>query len=230
MSVSRSRAVARAVARAATVAASAAAALALTAAPALAHVEVESDDARALAANVTVTFTGEAESDTAGLAKVQVVLPEGIAPGDVALAGAPAGWTFAATADGYTVGGPALAVGQDAVHRITVRRLPDTDRLVFRTLETYGDGHVDRWIEPPGDDGVEPAHPAPVLRLAPAAAGTTSLPPTTAAPSLPPAAAGEGGGSSPAVPVALAVGAAFVLAAALGVRRWRRAHGRGPAG
>ncbi|WP_380283199.1 DUF1775 domain-containing protein [Kitasatospora purpeofusca] len=238
MSVSRSRAVARV----ATAAASAAAVVALTATSALAHVEVESDDARALATNVTVAFTGEAESGTAGLTKVQVVLPEGIAPGDVALAGAPAGWTFTATGDGYTVGGPALAVGQDVVHKITIRQLPNTDEVVFKTLETYGDGHIDRWIELP-QNGVEPAHPAPVLRLAPASPGATSLPPSTAspstgptdtaaagtaAPSVSPAAAGDGGGSSPALP--LAVGIVVLAAAAAGGWWWRRGRGRDSAG
>ncbi|MFB7469706.1 DUF1775 domain-containing protein [Kitasatospora sp. NPDC056184] len=226
--MSRSHSVARAV----TVAASAAAAVALGATTALAHVEVASDDARALATNVTVTFTGEAESGTAGFAKVQVVLPEGITPGDVALADAPAGWSFTAAADGYTVGGPALAVGQDVVHRITIRQLPNTGEVVFKTLETYGDGHVDRWIELP-QNGVEPEHPAPVLKLAPASPGATALPTGstaegTAAPSVTPASAGEDGGSSPALPVA--VGVVVVLAAAAGGWWWRRGRGRGSAG
>ncbi|MFF1902978.1 DUF1775 domain-containing protein [Kitasatospora sp. NPDC058218] len=148
--------------------------------PAFAHVEVESETARALATNATVTFTAEAESTTAGLAKFQVVLPEGIAPADVALADAPQGWTFAVTADGYTVGGPALAPGKDAVYKITIRQLPDAEELVFKTLETYSDGRIDRWIELP-KDGTEPEHPAPTLELAAAAPGATPVGPSSAA-------------------------------------------------
>ncbi|WP_241003053.1 DUF1775 domain-containing protein, partial [Streptomyces sp. CB01881] len=138
----------RLLSRAATVTAVVAGSLVL-AVPAFAHVEVESETAQALATNATVTFTAEAESTTAGLAKFQVVLPEGIAPADVALADAPAGWTLAATADGFTVGGPALAPGKDAVYKITIKQLPNADELVFKTLETYSDGRIDRWIELP---------------------------------------------------------------------------------
>lgn len=223
----------RAVARAATIAASTAAAVALTATAALAHVEVESDNARALGTDVTVTFTAEAESSTAGLANFRVVLPEGISPGDVTLADAPAGWTFAATTDGYTVGGPALAVGQDAVYKVTISRLPNTDELVFKTLETYSDGHVDRWIELP-QNGSEPAHPAPVLKLTPASPGATPPASSTAVTSTGPtgsvtavaSTAGDGDGSSPAVPIAVGVGVAVGVLAVAGARWWRRGRGR----
>ncbi|WP_354637957.1 DUF1775 domain-containing protein [Kitasatospora camelliae] len=217
--------------------------------PALAHVEVEAQPARALVTEAAVTFTGEAESQTAGIAEVRVVLPEGIAPGDVTLARAPQGWTLTATADGYTVGGPALDSGEDAVHTITVRQLPNAPQLVFKTVETYGDGRVDRWIELP-QNGATPEHPAPVLALAPAAPGATPLPLTASAsgpapdaspqatpspsPHSPQAtpspssassapASGGGGGGSPAVP--LAVAAAIVVVAAAGARWWRRSRG-----
>ncbi|MFC8451425.1 DUF1775 domain-containing protein [Kitasatospora sp. NPDC057223] len=233
--------------RAATVAAVLAGSLAL-AVPALAHVEVESETARALAVNATITFTAEAESTTAGLARFQVVLPEGITAADVVLAEAPQGWTFAATADGYTVGGPALAPGKDAVHKVTVRQLPDAGELVFKTLETYSDGEIVRWIELP-QGGAEPQHPAPVLRLAAAAPGAAPLSPSasaspaspsasasSASPSSPapaapspttgvtasvaPAASSTGDDSSPAVPIA--VGAAVVAALAVVGAWWRR--------
>ncbi|MER7578408.1 DUF1775 domain-containing protein [Kitasatospora sp. NPDC097691] len=192
--------------RAATVTAVLAGSLAL-AVPAFAHVEVASEAARALAVNATVTFTAEAESSTAGLAKFQVVLPEGIAPADVTLADAPQGWTLAATADGYTVGGPALPQGKDAVYQITVKQLPDAQQLVFKTLETYSDGHIDRWIELP-EGGTEPEHPAPTLKLAAAAPGATpigtpSAAPAGAAPSTPaatPSAAPSSAATSAAAP------------------------------
>lgn len=147
--------------------------------PAAAHVEVEASDPRALAQNVTITFSSEAESDTSGMAKLQIVLPEGIAPAAVSLKKAPAGWRLTPTEGGYTVGGKALPTGTDAVHSITVTQLPDAKSLVFKTVETYGDGKVSRWIELPRG-GAEPENPAPVLDLGPAAPGAESQTPAPA--------------------------------------------------
>lgn len=138
--------------------------------PASAHAEVTASNAQALAKDVVLTFTGEAESESAGFTEVRVVLPEGIAPGDVTLDEAPKGWKMKPTKDGYTVSGPKLAVGTNAVHKVTVRQLPDAKSLAFKTIETYSDGKVSRWIELPGD-GPEPEEPAPVLDLKAAAAG-----------------------------------------------------------
>ncbi|GAA2778744.1 DUF1775 domain-containing protein [Kitasatospora sp. CM 4170] len=205
----------RLIGRAVTVAAVVAGSLSL-AVPAFAHVEVESESAQALATDATITFTAEAESTTAGLAKFQVVLPEGIAPADVALADAPAGWTLTPTADGYTVGGPALAPGKDGVYKITVKQLPNAEELVFKTLETYSDGRIDRWIELP-KAGTKPEHPAPTLKLSAAAPGATpigtpSAAPTSAAPSA--AASASVAPSAPASPStsAAAAGAPSVTA------------------
>lgn len=151
-------------------AAAAFAAVLAMAGPAAAHVEVSASDPRALAKNVTLTFTSEAESDTSGIAKLQIVLPKGIAPEAVNLAKAPAGWKLTPSEGGYTVGGKALATGTDAVYSITVTQLPDAKSLVFKTIETYGDGSVDRWIELPSG-GAEPENPAPLLALKPHGTG-----------------------------------------------------------
>ncbi|MFF7649418.1 DUF1775 domain-containing protein [Streptomyces sp. NPDC007983] len=139
--------------------------------PASAHAEVTASNAQALAKDVVLTFTGEAESESAGFTEVRVVLPEGIAPGDVTLDEAPKGWKMKPTKDGYTISGPKLAVGTNAVHKVKVRQLPDAKSLAFKTIETYSDGKVSRWIELPGD-GPEPEEPAPVLDLKAAAAGS----------------------------------------------------------
>ncbi|MES4906078.1 MULTISPECIES: DUF1775 domain-containing protein [unclassified Streptomyces] len=139
------------------------------AAPAAAHAEVEADTPQALAENVTLSFVSEAESDSAGFRELRIVLPDGIAPGEVSLADAPKGWRMKATADGYTVGGPALNPGVNAEHKIKVDRLPDAKEIAFKTVETYGDGQVSRWIELPRGGG-EPEQPAPVLKLKAAAA------------------------------------------------------------
>ncbi|MFI6376129.1 DUF1775 domain-containing protein [Streptomyces sp. NPDC050546] len=155
-----------------------------------AHAEVEADKPQALAENVTLAFVSEAESDSAGFTRLQVVLPEGIAPADVTLAEGPKGWKLKPGADGYTIGGPALGTGVDAEHKIKVRRLPDAAELVFKTVETYSDGEVSRWIELPSGDK-EPAQPAPVLKLKAAAPGTK---PTDSSPSP---TSGSSSGSSP---------------------------------
>jgi uncharacterized protein DUF1775 len=155
--------------------------------PALAHVEVSADKTQAGATDVTVTFHGEAENPDAGIKTERVVLPEGIAPADVTLAKAPAGWAFARTADGFTVGGKALKTGTDAEWAVTIAKLPDgVLRLNFKTLETYGNGDVSRWIEIQEAGKDEPDNPAPLLVLKPGPKAASSSP--AASPSAPVAA------------------------------------------
>ncbi|MFJ9845595.1 YcnI family protein [Kitasatospora sp. NPDC101155] len=49
---------------------------------------------------------------------------------------------------------------------INLGALPDgTDKIVFKTLQTYSNGTVMRWIEEPQDGQPEPKNPAPVLKL-----------------------------------------------------------------
>ncbi|CAM5730931.1 hypothetical protein SMICM304S_11246 [Streptomyces microflavus] len=205
------------------------AALFVSAAPALAHVEVQSETPQALVQNVSLTFEAEAESDSAGITEMRVVLPDGIAPTDVVLLGQPKGWKLTADTDGFTVGGPPVAVSTDAVFRVKVRQLPDADELAFKTIETYSDGKISRWIEIPKGDA-RPQQPAPVLELKAAAPGASPIAtspsasdapapsPTSASPAVPaPEAAakddeGEGGAGLLVAAVAIAV-----LAAAGGV-------------
>ncbi|MFE4603687.1 DUF1775 domain-containing protein [Kitasatospora indigofera] len=172
----------RSTARAVTGAALVAGALALAAGPAFAHVEVEAENAQALATGVTVSFNAEAESTTAGVTSLRVVLPAGIAPADVTLAQGPDGWTLTPAEDGYTVSGPAVTPGKDVAYKVTVRQLPDAKELAFKTLQTYSDGRVDRWIELP-QNGAKPDKPAPVLQLKAAAPGATPVAPSPTVPS-----------------------------------------------
>ncbi|MFD8378330.1 DUF1775 domain-containing protein [Streptomyces sp. NPDC059679] len=118
-------------------------------------------------------------ADSAGFRELRIVLPVGIAPDDVSLAGAPKGWRLKATADGYTVGGPALKPGVNAEHKIKVNRLPDAKQIAFKTVETYSDGEVSRWIELPRG-GDEPEQPAPVLQLKAAAPDAKPAGPSSA--------------------------------------------------
>ncbi|MCQ9184171.1 YcnI family protein [Streptomyces sp. IBSBF 2953] len=176
--------------------------------PASAHAEVAADIPRALARNVTLTFVSEAESDSAGFQRVRVVLPDGIAPGDVTLADAPRGWKLKATSDGYTVAGPALTTGTNAEHKVRIRRLPDARQLVFKTVETYADGEISRWIELP-TGGAAPEQPAPVLEVM----GATESAATSAGPDRKKATGRSGGASAGlvAVPLLLAAGAWWLI-------------------
>ncbi|UIX28790.1 DUF1775 domain-containing protein [Streptomyces sp. GQFP] len=207
----------------------------LTAGPAAAHMEVESDKAQALAENVEISFHAEAESDSAGIAEVRVILPEGIAPGDVTYGEGPKGWKFATADDGYTVKGPALKTGVSAEYSVVVRQLPDAKQVAFKSLQTYSDGSIDRWIEL--DEGGE--QPAPVLKLKAAAPGakpisspspsetpsatpTPSAEPTkaSASPAVETTASEDDGGMSAGVWIG--IGAAVVVVAGAAVYLVRR--------
>ncbi|MFC4495182.1 DUF1775 domain-containing protein [Streptomyces ovatisporus] len=203
---------------------------------AAAHVEVESEGARALAKNVTVSFDAESESDSAGITKLEVVLPEGIDAKDVTYKEGPDGWKLKPSDEGYTVEGPKVGVGQNASYSISVRQLPDAEELAFKTLQSYDDGRVDRWIEVPQEGKAEPETPAPVLKLAPAESGAS---PESAAPSssdgaqsppaeqrAEPAAAKDEGGLPAAVWFVIAAAVLAALAAA-GVLLMRRGANSG---
>ncbi|WP_149823170.1 DUF1775 domain-containing protein [Streptomyces tailanensis] len=151
--------------------------------PAAAHADVEAEGARALAQNVELTFSAASESSSAGITKLEVILPEGITPADITYKGGsgPDGWKFAPTERGYTVSGEKLAVGKDVEYVVTVRQLPDAKSLVFKTLQSYSDGKVDRWIEleeEESGDGHGHGHPAPRLDLAAAEPGAEPVSPT----------------------------------------------------
>jgi hypothetical protein len=205
--------------------------------PALAHVEVSADKTTAGATDVTLTFSGEAENPGAGIKSERVVLPAGIAPADVTLVKAPSGWTFTRGSDGFTVGGKALKVGTNAEWSVKVAKLPDGEtRLSFKTLETYGNGEVSRWIEiqEPGQE--EPDNPAPLLTLKPGASSAPAVPsaePSSApavivsstAPATPPAAEPASSDSGTSTWWIWVVAAVLVIAAVVifAVRRRRTA-------
>jgi hypothetical protein len=154
--------------------------------PASAHTGVTIEPAVAGATNALVSVSAQAESPSAGVASLKVVLPAGIAPADVTLVTAPDGWTLQPDADGYTVGGPALPSGRDARHQVRVRQLPMVPTLAFRILQTYNDGRIDRWIEVPSAANPNPDNPAPVVSLAAPPGGFPS--PTPSPPSPTPSA------------------------------------------
>ncbi|PAZ15796.1 hypothetical protein CLM62_11835 [Streptomyces sp. SA15] len=90
----------------------------------------------------------------------------------------PKGWKFTAGDDGYTVKGPAVKVGEDAEYSVVVRQLPDAKELAFKTLQTYSDGKIDRWIELGEASGGGHGNEAPVLELKAAAPGAKPVSPS----------------------------------------------------
>lgn len=63
-----------------------------------------------------------------------------------------------------------ISADQFALFRLSVT-LPDTESVSLPATQTYSDGQVVRWDQPPLPDGGEPEHPAPVLTLSGEPAG-----------------------------------------------------------
>jgi hypothetical protein len=160
----------------------AAAALVAAATPAAAHNEWEPATA-APGAVVDLTLFVEGERPDAGTTTVELFFP---APLTVAALPAVPGWT-ATLMDGQ-LGGPASGVTWaggpapgDLELPIRLGPLPgDPGRLQFKTVQTYDNGEVDRWIDEWPEGAPEPPAPGPVLDLVPGGPG--SVPATTAAP------------------------------------------------
>ncbi|MFI6233378.1 YcnI family protein [Micromonospora sp. NPDC050784] len=188
--------------------ATAAAALAFTAAatavlgfagPASAHVTVNPKEATQ-GGYARVAFRVPNESDSASTVKLEVVLPENAPVGSVSTMPVP-GWTVATekrkvdppievhgsqlteavSKITWTASGDAgVKPGQFQEFPVSLGPLPQVDSMVFKTLQTYSDGNISRWIDEPAPGAEEPEHPAPVLTLAAAAAPTGSAAPTAA--------------------------------------------------
>ncbi|MEZ0064255.1 uncharacterized protein YcnI [Streptacidiphilus sp. MAP12-20] len=165
----------------------------LLAGPASAHVTVQPGTAAAGAADQVFAFRVPNESDTASTVKVDVYFPADH-PIASALVEAVPGWTSELkttklakpiqTDDGQVTDvvseivwtGGKIAPGQYQDFTIDFGQLPkDAKQLSFKTLQTYSDGNVVRWIDAPAaSGGTEPQHPAPTLTLTTGAAGTGS--------------------------------------------------------
>ncbi|MCL7459042.1 YcnI family protein [Micromonospora echinofusca] len=188
--------------------ASAAAALALGAvatavlgfaAPASAHVTVDPQEATQ-GGYGRFAFRVPNESDTASTTKLEVVLPENAPVGSVSTMPVP-GWTVAVekrkvdppvevhgsqlsevvSKITWTAAGAAgVKPGQFQEFPVSMGPLPQAETMVFKTLQTYSDGNVQRWIEEPLPGGEEPETPAPVLTLT--AASPSAAPTGAAAP------------------------------------------------
>ncbi|MEU6367840.1 YcnI family protein [Streptomyces sp. NPDC046931] len=169
--------------RASTVAALTAAGVLAAAGAAFAHVTVHPESYAKGATDGVLTFRVPNEEDTAATTKVQVFLPTDH-PVLGVLVTPEAGWTAQVTTtklktpvktdDGtitdavseITWTGGRIRHGQYQDFHVAFGQLPDdTDQLTFKTLQSYSDGNVVRWIEETPKGGDEPESPAPVLRL-----------------------------------------------------------------
>ena len=130
-----------------------------------------------------ISFQVPDEEDTATTTKVEVAFPADHPIASVDVKALP-GWhvTVAHTKlttplesdDGpvteavsrITWSGGSIAPGTFEDFTVSLGPLPtNTDRLVFKAIQTYSNGDVVRWIDTSTPGGAEPEHPAPTLRL-----------------------------------------------------------------
>ncbi|MFE1285328.1 YcnI family protein [Streptomyces sp. NPDC058751] len=175
--------------RTGTVAALAAAGLLTTAGAAFAHVTVHPESYAKGATDGLLSFRVPNEEDTASTTKVQIFLPADHPVVGVLVTPQP-GWTARTTTvklkkpvktdDGtitdavseITWTGGRIRHGEFQDFQVAFGWLPDdVDQLAFKTLQTYSDGKVARWIEQPQKGGEEQESPAPVLTLTAGGAG-----------------------------------------------------------
>lgn len=74
-----------------------------------------------------------------------------------------------------------IPVDQFGLFRISVK-LPDADIVSFPATQTYADGSVVKWDQPPAPGGPEPPNPAPMLTLTAGSPATHHPHPTSTAP------------------------------------------------
>ena len=155
------------------IAGAAAAALYLPAGTALAsaHVQAHSDNAvRGGTAIVTFEVPNESSTGAATIA-LTVTLPNVASAHAEAMPGwtaeldrdAASGTVRSATWTATPNGG--IPADQFALFRISVQ-LPDAATVSFPATQTYSDGSIVKWDQPPRPGGGEPERPAPMLRLA----------------------------------------------------------------
>jgi uncharacterized protein YcnI len=185
----------------------------VTSAPASAHIHAGSDDA-VRGGTALVTFQVPNESATgAATTALMVRLPDVTSVRTETMPG----WTVALDRDSASgvvrsvtwtaVPHGGIAVDQFGLFRISVK-LPDTDTVSFPATQTYSDGSVVNWDQPPLPGGGEPEHPAPMLTLT---AGPKPAPGHHM--NAPPAAPAEQPGPSPDNAARVLGGVALLLAA-----------------
>jgi uncharacterized protein YcnI len=174
------------------------AALVVAAQPAWAHVTLHSYEAQQAGSDAVVQIRVPNEEDNATTTQLEVDFPA-----DTPLIGLyvepTPGWQFQVTTsnlpkpvtndDGTFTqyvskvvwSGGSIPVGGFMDFNIDVSDLPDVPTIEVKALQTYSNGDIVRWIDPPATGNQpEPPHPAPTLDLTPAPASGGSSPSTTA--------------------------------------------------
>jgi uncharacterized protein YcnI len=156
--------------------------LLLLASPAFAHVTVNAPGATQ-GGFTKLTFRVPTEKDVP-TTKLEIVFPDD-APLAFASVKPHAGWTYVVVKkklaepiksdDGdvteavstitWTATSGGIKPGEFDEFEVSAGPLPKAEKMVFKALQTYGDGETVRWIE----SGEDAEHPAPTLTLAAAA-------------------------------------------------------------
>ena len=155
--------------------------------PAWAHVHASSDNA-VRGATAIITFQVPNESDKgATTTALTVTLPNVASASTETMSG----WTAKLDRDAASgsvrsvtwtaVPNGGIPVDQFALFRMSVQ-LPDSDTVSLPATQTYSDGSIVKWDQPPLPDGGEPEHPAPMLSLAAGPAAPHEHHPPSAAP------------------------------------------------
>lgn len=227
-----------------------AAATALTAGlalPALAHVTIQPGSAEQ-GGFTKVAFRVPNERDNASTTKIEVSFPTDHPLAFVSVKPVP-GWDVKVTegklpkpvtteygeldeaVTKVVWSGGKVEPGQFQEFEVSMGQLPEgVDSLMFPTKQTYSNGEVVDWSEAPKADGSEAEHPAPLLKLTPAAAAngpaatTAATAPAAATPSVAPVAASGSGSSSDGTArllggAGLVVGVIGLVVGFLGLRR-----------
>lgn len=136
--------------------------------------------------------------------------------------------TFTSITSEIDWSGGAIPVGQFGEFNVLAQGIPTgTHQLVFKAIQSYGDGTAVSWIQVPDKAVPNPPHPAPTVTLtAPAGAGATTAPSAGAAATV--ATSGGGSGSDALAVAALILAGFAVLVGLLAVWLGRpRFAGRG---
>ena len=211
--------------------------LVLVAAPGWAHVTVNPGTATQ-GGYSALTFRVPNETDSTSTTEVQVFLPQDQPLASVSMKPHP-GWhvrvvtkklaTPLSNDDGEVTEGvfsitwtpnaqqDAIQPGQYDEFDISVGPLPEASSLTFKTLQTYSDGTVVRWIDPPAAEGQpEPEHPAPTLTLVPASDESAADPGSAGSGDS------DGGDGTATAALVLSIVAVLLGAGALGTALLRR--------
>ncbi|MEV7556397.1 YcnI family protein [Streptomyces sp. NPDC089795] len=151
--------------------------------PAFAHVGVQPAGEAAKGGYATINFKVPNERDNASTTQLEVNFPidqplSSVMPQDVP------GWTVKVetsdldkplTVHGkqitkavtkVTWSGGKIEPGKFQQFPLSVGKLPENvDQMVFKSIQTYDNGEIVRWIEEAKDGAAEPQTPAPVLKL-----------------------------------------------------------------